>query len=337
MSLENDVRSTGLATERVLPAGISLWEDGSHADELAFVVQGELAARVGDAELGRIHRGEMVGEASAWVGGRRTAEVVAIEQTTLLVLKRKDLPVLKQKFVRVYDRMLDGALHAVARRIRNVDLDIATRAAGSLDRPENKEPSWWRKLVASMQGPSVGDAPLADVPLRMLPALQGKPGPTLLRLKRALVAKSYRKGEAVFLQDDEGRSVFLVAAGRIDVIRNVRGGKAVPLASLGLGGLFGTGAAILGGQRNASCIVGSDFAWVYELSHESLSALEDDAARVWKEALLAALRLQLGTADEQLAALERDGREPSAEDYDRILGLLSTYQGNEEKTSGTLW
>lgn len=337
MSLENDVRSTGLATERVLPAGIPLWEDGSDADELAFVVDGELAARVGDAELGRIHRGEMVGEASAWVGGRRTAEVVAVEETRLLVLKRKDLPVLKQKYVRVYDRMLDGALHAVARRIRTVDLDIAKRAAGTLDRPENKEPSWWRKLISSMQGPGVGDAPLADVPLRMLPALKGRPGPTLLRLKRALVAKSYRKGEAVFLQDEDGRSVYLVAAGRIDVIRNVKGGRAVPLASLGLGGLFGTGAAILGGERSASCVVGSDFAWVYELSHEALTSIEDDAARAWKEALLSALRLQLGTADEQLAALDRDGREPSAEDYDRILGLLSTYQGKDEAPSGTLW
>ena len=322
------LRSTGLARERVIQGGIQLWGDGDDALELGLVVEGELVARVLGAELGRIRAGEMVGETAAWFGGRRTAEVAAVTQTRLLIMPRTALSTLRERHGGVYDLLLSAGLHAMARRVRDVDLDIAKRAEGSLDRPDRGVPPWWKKLAATVGGDKAGDAPPPESALRMLGSLKGCPAPVMLDLKKAMTPKSYANKEAVFLQDDEGDSVFVVAAGRIGVLRNVRGNKAVVLASLGPGGLFGTGAAILGARRNANCIVGSEFAWVFEITRAAIQSRNDEVRRIWNETLLGAMRVQLATADDQLAALDREGRQPRADDYDRIQGLLQTYQGS---------
>lgn len=327
MEILSALRSTGLANERVIPAGIQLWGDGDDAGELGLVVEGELVARVGEAELGRIRRGELVGEAAAWFGGRRTAEVAAVTETRLLVIQRSALETLRDGRPQVYDKLLEAGVFAMARRVRDVDLDIARRASGTQTRPDRGEPSWWKQLIESIRGSEAGDAPPVEGTLRMLPSLKGCPSAVMLALKKAMKPRSYTKGEAVFLQGDEGRNIYLLSAGRVDVLRNVRGDKAVPLACLGPGGLFGTGASVLSERRNANCVVGSDFAWVYELDREGYATLDIDARRAWNEALMDALRIQLATADDQLAALERDGKQPQAEDYDRIRGLLRAYQG----------
>jgi len=321
------LRSTGVAQERVIQGGIQLWGDGDDATELGVVVEGELVARVGDAELGRIRRGEMIGEAAAWFGGRRTAEVAAVTQSRLLVMPRSALGVLEAEHLPVYDLLLSAGLHAMARRIRDVDLDIAKRADGTTERPDRGVRPWWKRVAESLRGSNAGDPPPVESTLRLLGALKGCPAPVMVRLKKALAPQSFQKDEAVILQGDEGTSVYVVAAGRIDILRNVRGDKATPLASLGPGGLFGTNAAILKARRNANCIVASEFAWVFEVSAEAVAALDDEARRAWNHSLLDALRVQLATADDQLAALEREGKQPSPDDYDRIRGLLQTYQG----------
>ena len=325
-SLGEAIAATGLAVERVLLPGMNLWRDATPATELAYVLEGELEVWTGQTKLGRIAAHELVGEAGFWPGQVRTAAVSASERCRLLVLDREHLPVLRTDHQVLYDRLLDTALKALARRVRSVDQDIAKKAHGSRERPTRGNAKWWRKVVDQLRGTDPGDPPPAEAVLRRLPALKGCPTPVMMRIKRALKTRSYRKGEAIFMEHDEGKDLFLVAGGKVEVLRNARGDRAIELATLSAGALFGTGCWLLDGRRNASCIVTSDHAWVYQLTPEATRGLEPEAARTWREAVAEALRHQLATADEHIAALNRSGKEPDPDDYDRIAGVLAAFQ-----------
>jgi CRP-like cAMP-binding protein len=325
-NLGEAIQATGLAVERVLLPGMNLWRDATEATEMAYVLEGELEVWTGETRLGRIGAGELVGEAGFWPGQLRTAAVSAATRSRLLVLSREHLPGLRTDHQVLYDRLLDTALRSLAERVSAVDKDIAVRAQGSRLQPDAGKPRWWQSLVDQIRGADPGDPPPAEAVLRRLPALKGCPSPVMMRIKRALTAKSYRKGEAVFLEQDEGTDLFLLGAGQIDVLRNARGDRAIELATLNAGALFGTGCWLLGGRRNASCVVASEHAWVYQLTPEATRSLEPEAARTWGEAVAEALRHQLATADEHIAALTRSGKEPDPDDYDRIAGVLAAFQ-----------
>lgn len=329
-NLGEAIEATGLAVERVLLPGMNLWRDNTEATEMAYVLEGELEVWTGETRLGRIGANELVGEAGFWPGQLRTAAVSAGERCRLLVLSRGSLPQLRTDHQVLYDRLLNTALKSLARRVRSVDQDIAVKARGSRDQPEERSRKWWQKVVDQIRGADPGDPPPAEAVLRRLPALRGCPSPVMMRIKRALKARSFRQGEAVFLEQDTGQDLFLVAAGRIEVLRNARGDRAIELATLNAGALFGTGCWLLGGHRNASCVVTSEHAWVYQLTPEATSALEPEAARTWNEAVAEALRHQLATADEHIAALNRSGKEPDPDDYDRIAGVLAAFQPDEQ-------
>jgi NTE family protein len=72
-----------------LPSGEVLFEHGETADSLYAVTSGVLGAYRNDADgrsqlIGRIHRGETVGEGALLSGGRRTATVKSIRDTELV-------------------------------------------------------------------------------------------------------------------------------------------------------------------------------------------------------------------------------------------------------------
>ncbi len=320
------IQATGMAVERVLLPGMNLWRDNTEADEMAYVVEGELEVWTGETRLGTIGADELVGEAGFWPGQRRTAAVSASSRCRLLVLSREHLPKLRNDHQVLYDRLLETALRSLAERVHRVDQDIALKAQGSRDRPGAGKPRWWQSFVDQLRGTDPGDPPPAEAVLRRLPALRGCPSPVMMRIKRALKAKAYRKGEAIFLEHDPGADLFLLGTGQVEVLRSARGNRAIELANLNAGALFGTGSWLLGGSRNASCVVASEHAWVYKLTPEATRALEPEAARTWREAVAEALRHQLATADEHIAALHRSGKQPDPDDYDRIAGVLAAFQ-----------
>jgi CRP-like cAMP-binding protein len=134
------------------------------------------------------------------------------------------------------------------------------------------------------------------------------------RITAAMAPKLIPAGQALFLEGDEGHSVYLVADGVVDVLRNTGRGRAEKLAGLRTGSLFGTGALLLGKRRNASCVAHEE-AWVYELDREAHDRLNGEAGRVWREVLMAALGFQIRKADGMIARLQGVADQRSEEDF----------------------
>ena len=135
------------------------------------------------------------------------------------------------------------------------------------------------------------------------------------------------KGSPLFLEQEPGDSVFLLAKGAIDVVRNVKGGKAEPLATLYPGALFGTGSLLLRERRNASCVAQEDSeCWVYEMNLEAHRGLKGEAGRLWRECLVMALAFQVRNAADRLIALKVG--KPSLSDYAKLQVGLEGFQGS---------
>jgi CRP-like cAMP-binding protein len=303
---------------RALQAEDPVWWHGDIADELAVVLSGSLVIRINKRELGRVSAGEVVGEAAAWTGSIRTASVLAAEPAALAVLSTRQIPTLRQRHPEVYDCLLQHALLGLARRVRQVDRQIAGLAYGEGSAPGRRSKSALGRLWQRLTTPSPPGSPPARQALRAMPALKATHADTLSAIERALTPHHLTAGSPIFLEGDQGDSVFVVADGCIDVIRHVRGGRGERLASLYPGALFGTGSLLLGERRNASCVAAETTScWVFEMNQAAFAALTGEPGRVWRESILEALRFQISRADEQLARLKSGGR-PESTDYERI-------------------
>lgn len=296
--------SAPLWTLRELDAGQQLWAAGSAVDELGVLLSGDLRARVNEAEVGRIHPGELIGEASAFFdGATRSAQLAAAARSKVAVLKVSGLRTLRRQRSALYLAMLDGALTTLARRVHTVNQRIAGVAAGREAAPVRTEPAllarMWRALVPTASpGPCPPIAPL----LAALPGLGGAGPEVLQALAAAFVAEPMEEGRPLFLEGEPASSAFLIAEGSIDVLRNVRGDRAERLATLKSGDLIGVNTLILPGPRTASCVPVSR-GWLYRLNTAAYEDLTGDARLWWRESMLSSLTTQIRLSN---SAMRRD-------------------------------
>lgn len=94
---------------------------GQIADEIAWVLQGQLSVRVEDLELARLGPGEVVGELSFWDDRPRSASVVTLEDTELLVLDRSTHGALDAEGNEVALAVERLGLEALTTRLRRAD------------------------------------------------------------------------------------------------------------------------------------------------------------------------------------------------------------------------
>ncbi|MDP2305586.1 MAG: cyclic nucleotide-binding domain-containing protein [Pseudomonadota bacterium] len=283
-------------------SGGTLWYEREPAGALAIVVDGGLAVRVGVREVGRIAPGELVGEASAFFGEPRIATVTVTAPTRLLVLDRASLGALRASHPQVYDPLLQRALEAMARRVRDADRRISDASTEGTDAPMRIVPLALDRVFRAFSGPEKETPPGIYTLLRRLPRLNDAPVDVLTILAAALTPRRVEEGDPVFLEGDAGDSAFVLTEGSLDVLREIYGGKASTLATLERGAVFGTGSLLLGERRNASCIARTA-CWVHELPAAAHASLRGEAGRLWRESLLSALRAQVVLADGLLADL----------------------------------
>ncbi len=103
--------------------GELIFQQGDAAATAMLVVNGRLAAIVGDRTVGEIRGGEIVGETALFASGRtRSATVKAMETTTCLSVSRQLLAAaaLNPALVAIEEHLL-GTL---ARRIRSTNLTV---------------------------------------------------------------------------------------------------------------------------------------------------------------------------------------------------------------------
>ena len=309
---------------RTLSQNDFLWYQGQPAHELAIVVSGLLNAQINEQVLGVIQSNELVGELAVFTNDFRSASVVAVEETTLLILSKKSVEMLREVNWTLYNRLLNTALNRLGNRIRLTDIEIAKRSKGTDGRVQAEEPSWLGNMLSKLSFSQQPSAPSAVPALRKLPGLKSVHPMNLKSIMSAMTPKYVQKGKPLVLEGEVGSSAYLLVAGVIDVYRNVRGGKAQHLASLYPGALLGTGSLILGERRNASCVASKNTAiWVYEMEREDYASLTGEPSMLWRESLLSALAFQLRTADELLVLIEQGVRPES--DYDKVRKTLSGY------------
>ena len=307
---------------RELATDQRLWLHGESADALAFIDEGGLRVEIAGEELGELELGQIVGETAALSNGYRTASVVAARPTRLLVIRGEGLAHLRLQHAPVYDQLLVHALKTTAQRVHAVGKEIAKLAHGAEVAPKYIEESALRALWKRFTGVGQQQAPSALPVLRRMRGLREAETAQLSAILAAFEPHFVERGHPVFLEAEVGTSVFLLADGCVDVLRNVGGQRAERLASLYEGALFGTGSLLLGQRRNASCVAAATTdVWVYELTQEAHRNLRGEAGRLWREALLAALWFQLARADERLVELRRGGKLERT-DYEELAGSL---------------
>ena len=99
-----------------------------------------------------------------------------------------------------------------------------------------------------MEGGSESAAEL----LRRVPLFAELDERELEEFSRVAVPRSYPKGTRVFHEGDQGDACYIVRAGSCRVTREHPDGRALTLANLGPGDLFGELAMLDGGERSAS-------------------------------------------------------------------------------------
>lgn len=297
-------------TQRALESGHPLWTEGERADGLAMLVSGEMIAERQGKELGRVLSGEVLGEASAFLREHsRTVTLRAAVPCRVLLISAAKLDTLRGLGSGVYDALVDLAHHALVRRIHAANLRIARSSTGSEAAPARAERSALVRLWNTLRpGLPSGPCPTLESLLPNLPGLHAADDATIAAIAKGFTAEAVGAGTILFLEGEPGTSAWLLASGRVDVLRNVRGGQAERLATLDAGSLLGVNALIERDARTASCIAATP-CWLYRMDgragYKHLRGLQRQA---WRETLLGALTLQMRSADH---SLDNQGVSPS--------------------------
>ena len=128
-----------------------LWYQGQSASELAIVISGALRAQINEQVLGRIDKGELVGELAVFTDDFRSATVVADKSdVTLLVLSKDGLKLLRDGHWLIYDRLLNLALNRLGNRIRLTNIEIAKKSKGTDDQVKAEEPTWLGSMFSKL-------------------------------------------------------------------------------------------------------------------------------------------------------------------------------------------
>lgn len=297
--------------------GKVLWKQGRAADEIGLVHLGELDVVVHGTAISTVGPGTMIGEAAIFVSGAsRRASLRASRPTQVLTLPSTALRQLDAAGSPLYDAILWHAIRTTASRCRALDLEISRiRKSNFAVRPPPEPTGFLARLWQRVRGPephAVALAPLAELFARH-PALAHADPAIHARLAAAFVARPFRGGEVICRHGEVEDRVYVLAAGRADVLRIVEGsGNALLVARFEAGTIFGVHAFVEGGQRTAS-IVATEDGWVYAMDRATFDGLPADARRRWMEAILAVLVGQGQAASEALEAAIQvfTGRDPA--------------------------
>lgn len=114
-----------VAKEQRFARGARVYSEGDPGDALYVIVDGEVEARRDDEWVMTIKTKECFGETSLFDGAPRVNDVVAISDTRVLVIDRRDfLDLLADR-----PELLAGMFRALSRQLKSMVVDVATRRA----------------------------------------------------------------------------------------------------------------------------------------------------------------------------------------------------------------
>lgn len=289
--------------------GEVLMREGESDQAMVIVVEGEVSIHVGAnrLELTRLGRGELVGDMALFGGiDRRSATVISVKQSTVLLLDAQGLQFLKMKRNPCVRLLEEQALHTVARRLRETNRLIASVALGG-DVPKGPDTSLWGRTISlfSSKGPET-DAPAPLQALKACPAFRNQPPAALERLAQHVEVYSVMQGERITVEGDPGDDAFILAHGLVDVYHSTLRDTQERIARLRDGALFGAASMVDDKPRAATCIA-AEPSWLAVLPGDLLlhrDEVDPAEAAVFRRSMFSALSDQLRMANSHVEYLQ---------------------------------
>lgn len=290
-------------SRRTVRAGVAVCREGEPANTLYVVISGTLDVRVGDTSVDELGIGSAVGEASVFFRGEhRRATIIAKSNATLFRLHRTTLRQLRAEGAEVYDWLIESALDELWRHLERKDREIVEQYPGDADIPVSRSPSVMQRLWKRVRESDQKPPPAADA-LQRIEALAQVDPPLLLPIAAIMRPKLVEADRALFFEGDVERTVYLVAAGELTVMRSAFDGTARELTRSGPGVLVGIGGFLTGHPRSASVVAAAN-CWVFGIEASDLPSLPFFSRRLLQEALLWVMRMQLAEANDLAARLQ---------------------------------
>jgi len=88
--------------------------------------------------------------------------------------------------------------------------------------------------------------------LEKVPIFSGLDRKHIKQLSRIMVPRTFKTGDVIIKEGDQGAGVFVVTSGKVEVVRGAGGGKLQVLNTLGPGDFFGEMALFEGFPRSAT-------------------------------------------------------------------------------------
>jgi CRP-like cAMP-binding protein len=288
-----------------------LWAQGEPVDALGLVVEGELVVEQAGTVVGRLTRGDALGEAAAFLGeGRHATRVTAKGHARVVALPIGALHGLRVTHADLFDTLLELCLHSLTRRLGDARRSFARAAPGGSPVPARVEPSvllrLWKALVPG--GPTSAPPPLAPL-LRFQSGLQAADDGVIEVLSRAFVGESVSQGAVIFLEGETRSAAWLLGEGTVAAYRNVRGDRAELLNSYEPGAFIGSNALVEPGVRTVSCVATTP-CWLYRIDTAAVARIQGRARREWRGALLGILAAEVRAAEDALQGVAAHAREP---------------------------
>jgi len=158
--------------------------------------------------------------------------------------------------------------------------------------------------------------------LARVPLLSGLEEPELERIAQVAIPRSFPKGARVFHEGDESDACYVIRDGEVRVTREHSDGRAIALATLGPGELFGELAMLDGGVRSASVEALTDVD-LLALSAADMRGLLQRNAEITAK-LVVALTRRLRETNERIS------RQSFQTVPSRVAGVLSQLVAEEE-------
>lgn len=299
-----DALSAALSS-RSVRAGEILFRQGDQGDAMIIVGKGRLSVRVAqkpgapETEVAAIYPGEVVGEMACVDPAPRSASVVASKAAFIFEVQRKMLQAIQSKAPAVAVAIVGGVITYLTRRIRetNERIERELRARGLFNGGGGGAPP--------KRAPSAGPAAhKGKIDLRSLACLKDFQNEELRALLRVAPSAAYANGQDLCREGDAGKSCYIIARGKVDVVRFMSGRDRV-LATLDEGAMVGQMALVDRAKRSATIRANGDCV-VLELQRDAFVKLLEMqsplAIRFQNQIAIAGIR-QLRTATERLTSL----------------------------------
>ncbi len=302
LALVNDDQVAQLAhlmTQVDLDKGDVLFHEGMPGGAMALLVSGNLSVHAhglgGDAEVGVIYPGEIVGEMACIDPAPRAASVIASKPSTAVCLTAEGFANLAENNAGLAIAIRRSILQQINARLRQTNERIDAELIRRGIPPIRPEPDVSSTTAATPSG---------RIDLRAVESLAAFQDDELNTLVAMAPPLTYPTGYVLCIEGKIGTSAYIVARGAVNVLRRV-GHDDRLLATLGPGALAGQMALIDDAPRSASVSV-REPSVILKLDRAPFQALLSDhspfAMRLQHQIALAGIR-QLRSATESLATL----------------------------------